>query len=147
MNAYTKKKTPALLKEIMAALKPETTEKKATKEKAVADIKAEIKKEKNAAKGAKDAGKAKKGVIAAVKEVAAKKVAKALPAAQKALPAAKAPKVAKETKDTLVDDLAKKLEAGTLTGAETDRLQALLNKTKKAPEPQASTGNRRSGEY
>lgn len=146
MESYrTGKKTATTLKEIMATLKPISTEKKATKEKEIVDVKAAIKAEKNKAKGSKDVAKIKKEVINEVaKAVAGKKAMKALPEKQKAL---SAPKPVKETKDTLVDDLSKKLEAGKMSQEEIDKLQALLNKSKKAPEPIARVGTRRFGEY
>lgn len=140
-----------MLKDIEAKLSPKSTEQKKSKEKEVEDIKAKIKAEKNKAKTSEKSGIVKKAVVkeiaAAVKKsskttkaLPASKVVKALPEKQKALPASK-------TKDTLVDDLSKKLEAGTMSQAEIDKLQGLLNKAKKVETPKASTGVRRSGEY
>lgn len=152
LKKYAEKPTANLLKEIEAKLSPKTTEQKKSKEKEVEDIKAKIKAEKNKAKTSEKSGVAKKAVVkeiaAAVtkkgskitKALPASKVVKSLPEKQKALPASK-------TKDTLVDDLSKKLEAGTMSQAEIDKLQALLNKSKKVEAPKASTGVRRSGEY
>lgn len=152
LKKYTEKPTVALLKEIEAKLNPKTTADKQNKEKEVETIKAKIKAEKNKAKASEKSSNAKKTVV---KEIAssvgkkASKVSKALPASKevKALPEKQKALSASKTKDTLVDDLSRKLEAGTVSQAEIDKLQSLLNKAKKIETPKASVGSTRRGEY